>query len=135
MIPIYKPYLSSHILRHAHNAIDSGWIGSQGKYIVLVTEKLQELLGVKYVLPLNNGTSACYLMAKGLKRKHNLNKIIVPNHVYVAAINSFIFDKDWKLFGIDCDLNTWNYNMDDLYISIKNHPDAAILIVHNMGGI
>lgn len=134
-IPIYKPYLPPKSLEYAHQALNSGWISSQGKYIEMVRERLQDLLGVKYVLPLNNGTSACYLMAKALKRKYALDEIIVPNHVYVAAINAFLFDDDWKLFSVDCDLETWNYDLNALDAAIKAHPKAAVLLVHNMGGI
>jgi perosamine synthetase len=135
MIPIYRPYLPPKSLEYAHEALDSGWISSQGKYIEMVRERLQDLLGVKYVLSVNNGTTACHLMAKALKRKHNLDKIIVPNHVYVAAINAFLFDKDWKLFSVDCDIETWNYDLNALDTAIKDHPNAAVLLVHNMGGI
>ena len=50
MIPVYKPYLPSHILKYAHDAIDSGWISSRGDYVEKSTEKLKELLGIKYLL-------------------------------------------------------------------------------------
>ena len=32
MIPIYKPYLNKEILSYAHDALDSTWISSTGKY-------------------------------------------------------------------------------------------------------
>lgn len=135
MIPIYKPYLPKSSLIYAHEALDSTWISSQGKYIQLATEKLQELLNIKYALPVFNGTVACHLVAKALKRKYNLDEIIVPNNVYVAAWNAFIFDGDWKLFSVECDENTWNYDLEALDIAITTHPKAAVLLVHNIGGI
>jgi|ERR1700722_73362 len=134
-IPIYKPYLPKSSLQYAHDALDSTWISSQGKYIRMVEEKLKDLLGVKYVLPVNNGTSACHLVAKALKRKYNLDEIIVPNNVYVAALNAFLFDNDWKLYSVECDINTWNYDLNALDAAIMAHPKAAVLLVHNMGGI
>ena len=94
MIPVYRPYLPPSSLKYAHEAIDSSWL-SQGPYIQKVTEKLQELLGVKHILPVNNGTSACHLMAKAHYYKHprkSVDDIIVPNNVYVAAWNAFLFD-------------------------------------------
>lgn len=135
MIPIYKPYLPDYCLKHAHEAIDSTWISSQGKYVTLVAEKLQELLNVKYVLPVNNGTSACHLLAKALKHKYNTSDVIVPDNVYVAAWNGFLFDFDCNLYSIPCDINTWNYNMEALDYAIFEHPRAAVLIVHNVGNI
>lgn len=134
-IPIYKPHLTPKSLSYAHEALDSTWISSQGKYIQILQEKLQELLNVKYILPLNNGTSACHLLAKSLFKKYNITKIIVPNNVYVAAWNAFLFDNNYTLFAVDADLFTWNIDLNKLDNIIKTHPDAAVLIVHNLGNI
>jgi len=132
MIPIYKPYLPTHILKHAHDALDSGWVSSVGKYKDLATTKLQEVVGINNILLVNNGTSAMHLVAKALKYKYpNIRSIIVPNNVYVAAWNAFLFDRDYSLKPIDADLNTWNFNLKNL------HPqtEEAILFVHNLGNI
>lgn len=135
MIPIYKPYITKNSLSYAHEALDSTWISSQGKYIQLVTDKLKELLNVKYVLPVNNGTSACHLLAKCAGDKKGIHEIIVPNNVYAAAWNAFMFDGNWDLFTAECDLITWNYDMLDLARVMSEHPHAAVLIVHNVGNI
>jgi len=134
-IPVYKPFLTKNSLKYAYDAINSTWISSHGKYISIVEEKLQELLNIKYVLPVNNGTSACHLLAKCLSKKYNKSKIIVPNNVYVAAWNAFLFDNNYDLISVDCDLNTWNYDLEKLEKTILHNPDAAVLIVHNIGNI
>lgn len=138
MIPIYKPYLPATSLSYAHDALDSSWISSQGKYLFLFQEKLQEILNIKYVLPLNNGTSATHLVAKCLSKTLNssINKrIIVPNNVYVAAWNSFLFDSEYQLIPVETDLNTWNYDLQKLDDAIIMYPSASVLIVHNIGNI
>lgn len=139
MIPIYKPYLPPNSLSMAHDALNSTWLSSYGKYIVMAQEKLQELLGVSYVLLLNNGTSACHLVAKSLhhtkKAPSGKKKIIVPNNVYVAAWNAFLFDGDYELIPVDADLNTWNIDLQKLDYAIKMFSDADVLIVHNIGNI
>jgi perosamine synthetase len=130
MIPIYKPYLPKKSLSYAHEAIDSGWISSLGKYKILCEEKLKEKFGYKYVLLVNNGTSANYLIAKSLKYKYpNINRIIVPNSCYVAAYNVFLHDKDFELYCLDIDIDNWNIKI--------NQPSEndAVLIVHNLGNI
>lgn len=136
-IPIYKPFLPQESLKYAHEALDSTWISSQGKYITLVQEKLEELLKVKHVLLLNNGTSACHLVAKALSKNLNLNnkKIIVPDNVYAAAWNGFLFDKEYKLIPIKTDLKTWNFDLKELKFKIEKYPEASVLIVHNIGNI
>jgi perosamine synthetase len=135
MIPIYKPYLPSGSLKYAHEALDSTWLSSQGKYLPMVQEKLQELLATKYVLPLNNGTSACHLVAKCLSKLREKAYVIVPDNVYVAAWNAFLFDGTFDLITIKTDLLTWNYDMNELDQAITDRPDAAVLIVHNVGNI
>lgn len=137
VIPIYRPFLPQKSLSYAHEALDSTWISSQGKYVNLVQEKLQDLLKVKYVLPVNNGTSACHLVAKVLHRKIKKYKstILVPDNVYAAAWNSFLFDKSFYLTVIKPDLNTWNYDLDILEKVINSRTHVSVLIVHNIGNI
>jgi len=133
-IPIYKPYLPKDSLKYAHEALDSTWISYQGKYIQMVQEKLQELLNVKYVLPVNNGTSACHLVAKSVSKKQIFD-IIIPDNVYVAAWNAFLFDCCFNLYAVPCDIGTWNYDFDALDKAITLYPHAAVLIVHNIGNV
>lgn len=134
MIPIYKPYFNKKNLKHAHNAINSGWVSSQGEYLDLSKNKLKEVLGCKRLILTNNGTTATHLLSIALKYKYpHITKIIVPNNVYVAAWNSFLFDKNYELIPIDADLNTWNFNISNLDKLIDNN--TAILVVHNLGNI
>lgn len=139
MIPVYKPYLPPSSLQYAHEALDSTWISSQGKYLPMVTEKLQNILHTPYVIPLNNGTSACHLVAKALYKKCppsvDKKKIIVPNNVYVAAWNAFLFDKNYQLIPVDANLETWNVDLSKLEEAIVQYPDADVLIVHNIGNV
>ena len=134
MIPIYQPYFTQKNLEHAHKAIDSGWISSQGEYLDLSKNKLKELLGCKRLILTNNGTTATHLLALALKYKHpHITKIIVPNNVYVAAWNSFLFDKNYELIPIDSDLDTWNFDISKIKPLIDEN--TAILVVHNIGNI
>ena len=134
MIPIYKPFLTENNLKYAHKSLDSGWISSQGEFLDLSKNKLKDILNTKYLILTNNGTTATHLLAIALKFKHpHIKKIIVPNNVYAAAWNSFIYDKNYELIPIDSDLDTWNFNEDE--ISEKLDDETAILVVHNIGGV
>ncbi|MFN7656295.1 MAG: DegT/DnrJ/EryC1/StrS family aminotransferase [bacterium] len=134
MIPIYKPYFNKQNLSYAHEAIDSGWVSSQGEYLDLVKNELKTMLDCKKIILTNNGTTATHLLSLALKFKHpNINKIIVPNNVYVAAWNSFLFDKNYRLIPIDCDLNTWNFDIDKIKENLDEN--TAILVVHNIGNV
>ena len=133
MLPIYQPYLPKECLRYAHDALDSTWISSQGVYIDKAKEKLKEIVGSKYVIMVNNGTCATHMLALGLKFKYpHIRKIIVPNNVYVAAWNSFLFSGGFEFIPVDADLNTWN--IDHKKIPAPDE-ETAILVVHNLGNI
>ena len=134
MIPIYKPYLTQENLKYAHEAINSGWISSQGVYLELAKNKLKELLNSPKVILTNNGTTATHLLAIALKYKHpHIKKIIVPNNVYVAAWNSFLFDKNYELIPVDANLDTWNFDISKLDNLVDE--ESAILVVHNVGNV
>jgi perosamine synthetase len=134
MIPIYKPYFTDQNLKYAHDAINSGWVSSQGEYLDLAKNRLKDLLDTKRVILTSNGTTATHLLALALKYKYpHIKKIIVPNNVYVAAWNSFLFDKEYELVPIDADIDTWNFDLDKLESVIDE--TSAVLIVHNIGNI
>ena len=138
-IPIYQPYFTKESMKYAHDAIDSGWLSSIGPYKQKTTEWLQNYLGVKHVLLTGNGTEACHLTAKALQlrypERHNL---IIPNNVYVAAWNAFLYDPGFLLGPIDANYDTWNFDWKkytEKHESRINHWSAAIVVVHNLGNI
>lgn len=133
MLPIYKPYLPAASLRYAHDALDSTWISSQGVYLDRAKEQLKEIVRSRYVILVNNGTCATHMLALGLKFRYpQIKKIIVPNNVYVAAWNSFLYSGGYDFEIIDADLATWNMD----HGSIREIPqDTALLVVHNLGNI
>lgn len=138
MINIYEPYLNKEITKYAHDAIDSTWISSHGKYLNLVKDELTNIMNNNYVILTSNGTTATHLLAIGLKYKYTkIKNIIVPNNVYVAAWNSFLMKPIFNLIPIDSDLLTWNINLEQLDEKIKQYSseDTAVLIVHNVGNI
>lgn len=133
MLPIYQPWLPASCLKYAHDALDSTWISSQGVYIDKAKDKLKEILGSRYIVLVNNGTCATHMLALGLKFRYpNLKKIIVPNNVYVAAWNSFLFSGGFEFEVIDARLDTWNIDHSKIQGTGK---DTALLVVHNLGNI
>ncbi|MFM9027031.1 MAG: DegT/DnrJ/EryC1/StrS family aminotransferase, partial [Bacteroidota bacterium] len=133
MLPIYQPYLPKECLRYAHEALESTWISSQGVFIDRAKERLKDLVDSRYVILVNNGTCATHMLALGLHFKYpHVKKLLVPNNVYVAAWNSFLYSGGFELIPVDADLNTWN--MDAGMIG-EPGDDTALLVVHNLGNI
>lgn len=139
MIKIYEPYLNKKNLEYAHDAINSGWISSQGKYILKTTNKLKEILKTDNVLLVSNGTTATHCISKSINYKFpKIKKLIVPNNSYVAAWNAFLFDSYYnEISAVDACNRTWNYDLDLLHKEIRNSDleKTALLCVHNLGNI
>jgi len=139
MIPIYKPYFTQKSLSYAHEAIDSTWISSHGKFLSLTEEKLKEITHSKYVILTNNGTAATHLVACALKYKHpSIDTLLVPSNVYVAAWNMFDSNPKYHFYVADSNIDTWNFDWKtEIFGKFLNHEliKPAILVVHNIGNI
>ena len=134
-INIYEPELSKY-KSSALEAIESGRISFQGKYPGMAIRKLKERLGTPFAVLCCNGTVATHCLFIALKYVHpTIQKIYVPNNVYVAAWNcALMVYNPSNLEVLQMDLNTWNMNTDESYL-LSLDRNAAVLIVHNLGNM
>lgn len=132
MLNVYEPYFTPKSLSYAHDAIDSTWVSSHGKYLSMAEEKLKEITGSKYIILTNNGTSATHLVAHALQYRYAIViELVVPSNVYIAAWNMMITgEAPFFLKPVDSDWYTWNANYDKL-----TEAPQAFLVVHNLGNI
>jgi len=135
MIPIYTPDIENYI-SSAVKALQSGWVSSQGDFVLKTTEKLQEVLETPYVVLTNNGTSATHMLYRALKYKHpNLKKIYVPNNVFVAVWNCALLEYPPEMIHVlEMDTETLNMRQDKEYVA-SLETDSAVVIVHNIGNV
>lgn len=134
-IRIYKPYIEK-FKKSVITAIDSGWISSQGEFVIKAEKLLSNILDIKYVQLVSNGTCATHCLFLALKYKYpKITKIYVPNNVYVAAWNSVLNEyTDNYIEVMKMNEYTWNIQIDTDYIK-SLEPNSAMLIVHNLGNI
>jgi len=135
MINIYEPSISNY-KTSAIAAIDSEWISNHGEFIKKSTQKLKEILNVKYSILMANGTCSTHCLFLALKFKYpNISKIYVPNNCYVAAWNCLLMEYEENLMEVmKMDIDTWNICVDEEYIK-ELQKNSAVLIVHNLGNI
>lgn len=135
MIPIYKPYLSNY-KKLAINAIDEEWISNHGVYVENACNKLKDIIGTKYCILMNNGTSATQCLIYALKYKYpNINKIYIPNNVFIAPINCALnIYNHSQIEVMKINENTLNIDTSEEYIKTLE-KNSAVLIVHNLGNI
>lgn len=135
MISIYRPNLTNY-KKSAIEAINSEWISNHGKFVGLATEKLKEIIGAKYCVLMNNGTSATYCLYLALKFKYpNITKIYIPNNVFIAPWNCGQVLYNSSVFEVmRLDTDTMNIDTSDDYIK-SLEINSAMVIVHNLGNI
>ena len=135
MINIYEPSINKYT-ESALKAINDGWISNHGEFISKSTSKLNDIIKSKYSILMCNGTCATHCLFLSLKYKYpNINKIYMPNNVYIAAWNSALMVYNLSNLEImKMDLDTWNINTKDDYI-LSLEKNTAMLIVHNLGNI
>lgn len=135
MIPIYKPYISKY-KTSAIDAINSEWISNHGKYIQLASDKLKNIIGSKYCILMNNGTSATHCLFKTLKYKYpHITKIYVPNNVFIAPWNCCLMEyPETSMEVMKLNPDTLNIDVSEEYIKSLD-SNSAICIVHNLGNI
>jgi len=135
MITIYSPEITSY-KKSAINAIESGWISNHGEFVEKSTELLKNILNVKHIILMANGTCSTHCLFISIKYKYpNITKIYVPNNVYVAAWNCCFMEYDKNQVEVmKINPDTWNLETNYEYIkSLDNN--SAILIVHNLGNV
>jgi perosamine synthetase len=90
VIPIAEPYLGEEELHNAVQAIKSGWISSQGKFILEFEEKFARYCGTKHGVATSNGTVALHLalMALGLGQG---DEVLVPTLTFIATANTVTY--------------------------------------------
>jgi len=138
MIKIYEPYRLNASIEFFTEAINQQDITYQGLHHKIATDKLSNYLNINAIL-IANGTCATHLLSDALKiERPSVKKLIVPNNVYVAAWNSFLFGKNtFDLIPVDASLETWNYDINKLRAVLnKSDPqEVAVLVVHNIGNV
>ena len=127
---VSKPVLCGNEKKYVIDAIDSGWISSNGSYITRFEQAVADLIGVEECLSANNGTTALHLacLAMGLKPG---DEVIVPALTYVASANVVAYCGATPVFA-DCDPNTWNATVETIK-SAWTPRTVGVIAVHLYG--
>lgn len=129
-IPVYEPSLGELEESLVLEAMRSGWISSQGKYIAQFEHEFADFCGVKEGVAVCNGTIALHLALHALGIRAG-DEVIVPALTFVASANAVHYTGATPIFA-DVDPATWN--MDPTAVEKLISPRTkAIMAVHIYG--
>jgi perosamine synthetase len=89
-IPLVKPFFDGNELEYVTDCILSGWVSSQGKYVLQFEEKFGDYVGCPNTLAVSNGTVALHLALVTLGVGPG-DEVIVPNLTFAAPVNSVLY--------------------------------------------
>lgn len=129
LIPVSKPSITQKELDYANDALQSGWISSQGPYIAKFEQAWADYNGYKYGSSCNSGTNALLLALRALGIGKG-DEVIVPEFTMVATAWAVTYCGATPVF-IDCkDDLTIDETLIEQAISKKT---KAIIPVHIYG--
>ena len=130
MIPIATPLIGEKELRYVTDALLSGWISSQGKYIGQFEEQFASFCGTRYAVAVSNGTIALHLALTVLGIGPG-DEVIVPALTFAATANAVRHCHADPVF-VDSHCGNWNIDPDLIEEAITSHT-KAIIPVHLYG--
>ena len=129
-IPIAEPVLKGNELKYISNCIKTGWISSQGKYVIEFEKIFSRFCGSSYGVSTSNGTMALHLALKTLGIGLD-DEVIVPTLTFVATANAVVYTGAKPIF-VDSETSTWNMDPKKIEEKITNKT-KAIIVVHLYG--
>lgn len=130
MIPVNEPLVLEKDLEYVSDAIKTGWISSEGKYIKEFEKEFANYIGVKNAIAVNNGTNALILAVRALNLPKG-SEIILPSMTIISCAMAIIYNDLIPVF-VDSDKETWCINIKEIEKKITPKT-KAIMPVHLYG--
>ena len=129
-IPVNTPKLHSLEKKYVNECIKTNWFSSEGKFVKLFEKNFSSFNKRKFGVAVSNGTAALEIAVKSLNLKEN-SEVLIPSFSIISTANAVI-KNNLKPVLIDCDLDTWNINIEDTIKKITKKT-KAIIITHIYG--
>ncbi len=130
LIPIAEPSLGEEEFNNVAEAIRSGWISSQGKFILEFEQKFARYCGVRHGVATSNGTVALHLALKALGIGEG-DEVLVPTLTFIATANTVTYCNARPVL-VDSDPKCWCIDPSRIEERISSRT-KAIIPVHLYG--
>ena len=129
-IPIFEPFLSGNERNYLIEAIDTGWISSQGPFITRFEKEFAGYHGVAHAVACSNCTTALHmsLLAAGVGPG---DEVLCPDLTFISPINMVVLAGAKPVL---IDIEQEGFNIDPALMEAKITPRTkAIIVVHQFG--
>ena len=110
-----------------NKVLKSGWISSDGPDVIKFENKFSKLVNRKFSVSVSSGTAALEIAVKALNLKKN-DEVIIPNFTIISNALAVI-KQNAKPIPIDCNLDNWNIDIEQLK-KIISKKTKALIITH-----
>ena len=130
MIPVSEPLLDERALAYVDEAIRSGWISSEGRFIAAFEDAWARYCGVEYGIAVCNGTVALELALAALDLPAG-SEVILPSFTIISCIMAVLRTGSRPVL-VDAKPDTWCLDVDEVERKITDQT-RAIMPVHMYG--
>lgn len=130
IIAVSEPLVGKKELEYVTEAIRSGWISSEGKYLKSFENKFSSYVHRKHGITVNNGTNALILALRALDFPKG-SEVIIPSFTIISCALACICNNLTPIF-IDSESETWNMDINKIPQKL-NKKTKAIMAVHIYG--
>jgi perosamine synthetase len=116
--------------KYINDCINKKWISSDGPFVKKFENNFSKIVKKKYGTAVCNGSAALEIAVQALNLKPN-DEVLVPAFTIISCCNAIIKNK-LKPVLVDCDLKTWNLDV-NLIENLITKRTKAIMIVHIYG--
>jgi perosamine synthetase len=129
-IPLTQPVFDGSELEYVTDCIKSGWISSQGSYVVKFENEFGKYVENSNCLAVSNGTVALHLALATLDIGPG-DEVIVPNLTFAAPVNAILYQGATPVL---CEVSKKTLTLDmNILRRLINSKTRAIVPVHLYG--
>jgi len=129
-IPVNEPLLDGNELKYVTEAIETGWISSEGPFVKEFEEKFSQRVNRKYGIAVANGTAALEIAVKALRIGPG-DEVIMPTFTIISCASAIVKAGATPVL-VDSDPITWNMDVTKIEDEITSKT-KAIMAVHIYG--
>ena len=127
IFPVSIPYISQQDINSVNKSLKSGWKSSDGPDVIKFEDKFSKFVDRKFSVAVSSGTAALEIAVKALGIRKN-DEVLIPNFTIISNALA-VLKQNAKPVLVDCNLDNWNININDIQKKITKKT-KAIIVTH-----